>query len=145
MRNRRIGTPLKRAAIAPRYDVIVIGSGVGGLMAAKLLARETRKRVLVLERHYTAGGFTHTFHRPGFEWDVGVHYIGDVLDPRAEVRRLFDYLTDGAVQWESLGAVYDRLIFPDRIVDLRAGRDEFRASLLEHFPRCGAAIADISD
>jgi all-trans-retinol 13,14-reductase len=34
--------------------------------------------VLILERHYTAGGFTHTFTRPGYEWDVGLHYIGEV-------------------------------------------------------------------
>tara|TARA_R110002167_G_scaffold298459_1_gene502762 strand:- start:1351 stop:1485 length:135 start_codon:yes stop_codon:yes gene_type:complete len=33
---------------------------------------------LVLEQHYTAGGFTHVFKRKGYEWDVGIHYIGEV-------------------------------------------------------------------
>jgi choline dehydrogenase-like flavoprotein len=52
----------------------VIGSGVGGLTTAALLAIHGGKRVLVLERHYVAGGFSHSFHRPGYEWDVGLHY-----------------------------------------------------------------------
>jgi all-trans-retinol 13,14-reductase len=62
--------------VAERWDTIVIGSGVGGLTAAALLAKHGGKCVLVLERHYVVGGFTHAFHRPGYEWDVGVHYIG---------------------------------------------------------------------
>jgi all-trans-retinol 13,14-reductase len=58
-------------------DMIVIGSGMGGLATAALLARLHGRKILVLERHYRAGGFTHTFtRRGGFEWDVGVHYVG---------------------------------------------------------------------
>ena len=70
-----------QTTIDDAFDAIVIGSGIGGLTAASLLARHAGQRVLVLERHYTAGGFTHTFHRPGYEWDVGVHYIGQVNRP----------------------------------------------------------------
>ena len=44
----------------PQFDVIVIGSGIGGLVTAALLAK-AGKKVLVLEQHYVAGGFTHTF------------------------------------------------------------------------------------
>ncbi|MGB2165416.1 MAG: FAD-dependent oxidoreductase, partial [Flavobacteriaceae bacterium] len=49
-----------------KYDTIVIGSGIGGLTAAAFLSKEGQK-VLVLERHYTAGGFTHIFKRNGYE------------------------------------------------------------------------------
>lgn len=63
------GTPYKHAQLADQWDVIVIGSGMGGLTAAALLAEHGNRRVLVLERHYEAGGFTHTFHRPGYAWD----------------------------------------------------------------------------
>jgi all-trans-retinol 13,14-reductase len=75
----RIGTSYKQhPGLADQWDAIVIGSGIGGLTVAATMAKLAGKRVLVLERHYTAGGFTHTFRRPGYEWDVGVHYIGDV-------------------------------------------------------------------
>jgi phytoene dehydrogenase-like protein len=45
----------------PEYDAIVIGSGVGGLAFASIMAKLRKWRVLVLERHFKIGGFTHTF------------------------------------------------------------------------------------
>jgi|JI10StandDraft_1071094.scaffolds.fasta_scaffold00784_5 all-trans-retinol 13,14-reductase len=122
------------------WDAIVIGSGLGGLTTAALLARHAGQRVLVLERHYTAGGFTHTFHRPGYEWDVGVHYVGDVHRPGSLLRRAFDHLTDGALAWADLGEVYDTIVIGDDRYPLPAGRENFRAALHGYFPRAGAAI-----
>jgi all-trans-retinol 13,14-reductase len=54
------------------------------------LAKAAGQRVLVLEQHYTAGGFTHVFHRPGFEWDVGVHYVGQVHAAGSPAHALFE-------------------------------------------------------
>lgn len=51
-------------------DVIVIGSGIGGLTAGATLAK-AGKRVLVLEQHDQAGGCCHTYIEKGFEFDVG--------------------------------------------------------------------------
>jgi len=67
----------KRPHLSNKYDVIVIGSGIGSLTTATLLAK-SGKKVLILERYYTAGGFTHIFKRKNYEWDVGIHYIGEV-------------------------------------------------------------------
>jgi len=122
------------------WDAIVIGSGLGGLTAASLLARHAGKRVLVLERHYTAGGFTHTFHRPGYEWDVGVHYVGDVHRPHSLMRRAFDHLSDGELAWADMGDVYDTIVIGDDRYDLVAGRERFRERMHGYFPRHGAAI-----
>lgn len=82
------GTSYKQAQLKEDWNAIVIGAGMGGLTAAMLLARHGDKRVLVLERHYEAGGFTHTFRRSGFEWDVGLRYIGQAQDARAAAARL---------------------------------------------------------
>lgn len=57
------GTPLHAADLQSHYDAVVVGSGMGGLTAAVGLAKFGGKRVLVLEQHYTAGGFTHAFKR----------------------------------------------------------------------------------
>ncbi len=129
-----VGTPYKRHRDFEGYDAIVIGSGIGGLTVAALLTRFAGYRVLVLERHYTAGGFTHTFTRPGYEWDVGVHYIGGVLHPDQTLGRLFNVITGGRVKWASLGKVYDRVIMGDRVFDYVAGRENLRAALYRAFP-----------
>lgn len=129
--------PYKQAQLADAWDAIVIGSGIGGLTTAVLLALHAHKRVLVLERHYEVGGFTHTFRRPGYEWDVGLHYVGE-MQRDGRVRRAFDHVTGGQVHWQPMPEVYDRFLFPGRTVSLAAGR--FRESLLEAFPNEPVAI-----
>jgi all-trans-retinol 13,14-reductase len=129
-----LGTSYQQANLAPSYDAIVIGSGIGGLTAASLLARHMHKRVLVLERHYTAGGFTHVFYRPGFEWDVGLHYIGEVSDPKTPLRRIFDHLTDGELAWADIGDVYDTVVMGPTRFDYVRGRENLEAAFTCAFP-----------
>lgn len=136
----RLGTSYKQRPIEGTFDTIVIGSGIGGLTAAALLANEANERVLVLERHYTAGGFTHTFTRKGYEWDVGVHYVGEVLNPRSDVRGVFDAISDGKLQWADMGEVYDTIIFGEDRYELRAGADNFIEQMVRYFPEERQAI-----
>jgi all-trans-retinol 13,14-reductase len=128
------GIPYKQAKLAETWDAIVIGSGIGGLTAALLLGVHAGKRVLVLERHYEAGGFTHTFHRPGYEWDVGLHYVGQMQDERSTVRRAFDHITGESVQWQPMPEVYDRFIIEGRTFEYAAGLERFREGLRQSFP-----------
>lgn len=121
------------------WDAIVIGSGIGGLATAALLAKEAGKKVLVLERHYTAGGYTHVFHRPGYQWDVGVHYIGEVHNPASQVRALFDHVSDGQLQWQPMPDVYDRIIIGGNTFDFPTGRERLRAQLKRYFPKEASA------
>jgi len=58
-----------------RYDAIVVGSGIGGLTAAALLARSGRE-VLVVERHDRVGGYAHSFRRGRYAFDSSVHLVG---------------------------------------------------------------------
>ena len=137
----RIGTSYKQhRGLRDEWDAIVIGSGIGGLTAAASLAKLDGKRVLVLERHYTAGGFTHTFRRPGYEWDVGIHYIGEVAHPKAMGRRMFDFLTEGELEWADMGDVYDRIFLGDDAYDFVKGYENFRAQMHTYFPGEEAAI-----
>lgn len=61
--------------VPENLDVIVIGSGIGGLTAAATLAK-AGKKVLVLEQHDQAGGCCHTYIEKGFEFDVGEFTVG---------------------------------------------------------------------
>src|SRR5687768_4664646 len=102
----KVGISYKQHPIKENFDALVIGSGIGGLAAGVILAKHGKK-VAVLERHYTAGGFTHTFTRKNYEWDVGLHYIGEMDKPTRLLRQAFDYVTDGKLEWEDMGEVYD--------------------------------------
>lgn len=121
------------------WDAILIGSGIGSLCTAALLAKAGR-RVLVLERHYVAGGFCHTFKRKRYEWDVGVHYVGGVQAPRSIERRAFDYLTEGRLQWAPMGSPYDRAIIDGQTYDFVPGAEAQIARWIAYFPEEEKAI-----
>ena len=72
------GRPWSTRSPDHAWDYVVVGSGMGGMTTAAMLARLGR-RVLVLEQHYVPGGFTHTFRRKRWRWDVGVHAVGGIL------------------------------------------------------------------
>ncbi|MDA9090966.1 NAD(P)/FAD-dependent oxidoreductase [Porticoccaceae bacterium] len=128
----RIGTRYRAERIDGDYDAIVIGSGIGGLCSAALLS-QMGKKVIVLEQHYTAGGFTHAYERNGYEWDVGVHYIGD-MGRKSQGRGLFDFISGGKLKWAEMDPVYDRIILGDEKFDFVAGKENFKNSLKEQFP-----------
>ena len=122
------------------FDAIVIGSGMGALAFASLMARLRRWRVLVLERHFKIGGFTHTFSRPGgWTWDVGVHYVGEMGEGMTG-RRLFDFITDGGVDWSPLPDVYDVFMYPGLTLKVPKGRTNYERALEEAFPAEKQAI-----
>ena len=137
--SRQLAQSYKRHPVTEDYDAIVIGSGIGGLAAAAMMAKHGGRKVLVLERHYTPGGYTHAFHRPGYDWDVGVHYIGDVA-PGSTTRRVFDDISDGRIEWADMGEVYDRVIIDGDAYDLPKGRANLRDMLVSRFPAEEAAI-----
>jgi all-trans-retinol 13,14-reductase len=124
----------------PDYDAIVIGSGIGGLAFASFMAKLRKWRVLVLERHFKIGGFTHTFTRPGgWSWDVGLHYVGE-MGKGMMGRRLFDLITDGRVNWNSLPDVYDVFVYPNLQIRVSTGEPDFRSTLTGAFPNERANI-----
>ncbi len=140
----RVGRRYRANRLDGPYDAIVIGSGIGGLTAAACLSK-LGKKILVLEQHYTAGGFTHSYDRNGYEWDVGVHYIGDMGSKHTMARRLFDFVTDDKLEWASMDAAYDRLFIGDRQIDLIAGPKAFTDQLKNAFPGEEAAIDTYMD
>ena len=128
----------KKSPAGP-WDYIVIGSGMGGMTSAALLAK-LGHRVLVLEQHYVPGGFTHTFTRKGYRWDVGVHAVGEVTD-RNMTGRLLTRLTDGNLKWASLGKTYEQFYYPDDFrIDFPDTREQFRENLIAAFPDQAPAI-----
>ncbi len=124
----------KPAAGERAFDAIVIGSGIGALSFASIMAQLRQWRVLVLERHFKIGGFTHTFSRPGgWTWDVGVHYVGE-MGPGMSGRKLFDFITERRVDWSPLPDVYDVFVYPGLRIKVPKGRENFERALVDVFP-----------
>ncbi|HYA14646.1 MAG TPA: NAD(P)/FAD-dependent oxidoreductase [Syntrophales bacterium] len=116
-------------------DILIIGSGVGGLTAGIILSN-LNHRVTVVERNPLPGGLMRSYVRSGIECPVGVHYMGS-LEKGQPLRRLWDYLgITPSIPVERLGTcgVVDRYIFDDFTFDLPEGIDAFEDSLRQAFP-----------
>jgi all-trans-retinol 13,14-reductase len=117
------------------YDVIIIGSGIGGLTAGALLTK-LGYRVLILEQHRIPGGYCSSFRRKGFDFDTGVHYLGNVEGDQGYIGRILKYLgLDKEITFIELDHdCFDKLIFPDFTFSVPKGIDRYRERLDAAFP-----------
>jgi len=126
-----------------KIDVIIIGSGLGGLTVASLLSQRNYN-VLVLEQHDQAGGCLHTFEEKGYEFDVGLHYVGGQVGNRwSPVRKMFDAVTGGRVEWNKLDEPYDAAIFGEDRYEFRGDYNATREMLKEKFADCPSDVKAI--
>ena len=121
------------------FDAIIIGSGMSGLCCGTLLAQKGKK-VLLIEKHFKPGGYTHTFKRNEYEWDVGIHYIGDVHKKNNASRKLLDHISDGRLEWHKMDNNYDTIIFPDKRFNFVSPKEQFIENLINWFPKEDKAI-----
>jgi len=120
------------------YDVIIIGAGIGGLICANLLARESL-RVLLIEQHYMVGGYCSTFRRKGFTFDAASHFY-PLLGNTATI-------TGGLLQnlginsgWIKMDPV-DHFHFPDgSSFSVPADFDTYLKKLKAEFPEEASAL-----
>lgn len=116
-------------------DVIVIGSGIGGLTAASLLARYG-KRVLVCESHAIAGGAAHSFKRRGFEFDSGPSFycgLGNQRPSLNPLRQVLDVLGESlqVVPYDPMGHYH----FPEGTFPVYSNGDRYREEVARITPQ----------
>jgi phytoene dehydrogenase-like protein len=122
------------------YDAIVIGSGVGGLCTAAILAKFNKFRVLLLEQCFNPGGQTQTFSRSGkFQWDPCVQNIGEMYH-NGVGRQCFDYITNNSINWVKRSGAHESYFFPDFSFTVPGSLIEYKSKLIEMFPNESKAI-----
>jgi all-trans-retinol 13,14-reductase len=117
-----------------KYDVIIAGSGLGGLLCGYVLAKEGM-RVCILEKNHKAGGCLQTFSRKGVNFDTGVHYFGG-MDPGQTLYRYWDYFRlTRSLELERMDPEgFDIIGINGKDYPLAMGFDHFAERLLPYFP-----------
>ena len=116
------------------YDVIIIGSGLGGLVCANLLSKKGLK-VLILERQHQPGGCLQSYRQGNsMMYDTGLHYVGGLAEGQP-LHDIFKELGLLSLPWQRLDADgFDRIMIGDREYRFAEGFDHFVETLAQDFP-----------
>ena len=121
-------------------EIIVIGSGIGGLTAGALLARYGRQ-VIICESHTIAGGAAHSFSRQGFQFDSGPSFYCGLGDPKSlnPLRQVLAVLGEAApaIAYDPLGHYH----FPEGAFPVYSNGERYRQAVAEITPQGAKELA----
>ena len=118
--------------MSKKYDVIVIGAGIGGLVCSLYLAKAGLK-ILLIEKQNKPGGYCTSFKRGDFCFDVGVHYLGSCR-PGGEINKiLVDFSLEDKIKFNRIDPC-DRIVLPDITFDFWSDAKKTKECLMESFP-----------
>ena len=116
-----------------KYDVVIIGSGLGGLQCGYILSRQGMN-VCVLEKNAHPGGCLQSFRRGDQTFDTGFHYVGG-LDAGQPLHRLFDYFGLMDLPWVRMDENgFDEVVLHDQSYLFANGTERFAETLAKQFP-----------
>ncbi len=116
-----------------KYDVVIIGTGLGGLECGCILSQRGLS-VLLLEKHHQPGGCIQSYKRNGVNYDTGLHYIGGLQEGHC-LYNTFRELGITDLPWQRLdSAAYDKITIANDTFDFAEGFDEFYRVMCDRFP-----------
>lgn len=132
------------------YDIIVVGAGNGGLVAACKAAKEGKK-VLLVEKHNLPGGYATSFVRGRFEFEASLHELCGIgpLTGHGTAKQMFDDLgVSDRINWISLDECYRVMTTGDKEnydYTLPTGRENYIAKVEEYCPGGGKYAEKLFD
>jgi len=134
-----------------KYDVVIVGSGLGGLQCGYILSKHGMK-VCVLEKNSQPGGCVQSFRRGKYTFDTGFHYVGG-LDKGEPLNRLFNYFGLMDLPWLRMDEDgFDEVVIGGKSYMYANGYERFAETMSEQFPhqrenlkRYTAFLKDVSD
>ena len=126
---------------AEAYEAVVIGSGLGGLTAAALLAKHGRK-VCVIEQNHSLGGAASAFRKGALTIEPALHQTADPRDPDEPKHAILEELgLLDEIEWIPVSPFFSvRGGLVGETFDLPVGFDAAREALTERFPRSREGI-----
>ncbi|MDR0744195.1 MAG: FAD-dependent oxidoreductase, partial [Tannerella sp.] len=116
-----------------KYDVVIIGGGLGGLQCGYILSKHGLN-VCILEKESRPGGCMQTFRRGKYTFDTGFHYVGG-LDEGQPLHRLFDYFGLMNLPWYRMDEHgFDEVIIDNKSYLFANGYEHFTETLSRQFP-----------
>ena len=112
------------------YDVIVIGSGVGGLICGALLSKRGY-RVLILEKNHQVGGYCQSFKRKGYTFNAGVVDVSGLWE-KGPLNYLLKQLNLKKEDFFSKNKT--KILFKGREIEIPDSLDELIDTLSQMFP-----------
>jgi len=104
-----------------KCDVVIIGSGIGGLICGSYLAKAGLK-IIVIEQHDKVGGYCTSFKRNGYRFDVGVHYLGGIK--KGSLSKIFKELDiKDTIKFKQFNPT-DKLVMPNNTIYIKNNIDE---------------------
>ncbi|OQX81524.1 MAG: hypothetical protein B6D56_02310 [Candidatus Omnitrophica bacterium 4484_70.1] len=120
--------------MSEKYDVVIIGAGIGGLVCGCYLAKAGLK-VLIVEKNDKPGGYCTSFERDGFKFDVGPHYFGSLREDEGILFRILKELDLlDRIKFVTSDPT-DRIITPDKTIFIRKNKEDTKKELMSHFPQ----------
>ena len=114
-----------------QYDVVIIGTGIGGLVCGCYLVKSGLK-VLIIEQHNKPGGYCTSFERGGFKFDVGAHYL--VGAKRGSLGKIFKELEgENEIKFNQFNPT-DKIIMPENTVYIKTNIDDTVIGFQKVFP-----------
>ena len=122
-------------------NIVIIGSGIGGLSAGILLSL-LNFQVTIVEKNPLPGGLMRSYRRAGIDCPVGVHYVGALGEdePLGKMFHVMGIPVDKLFARMGQEGIIDRYIFDKFTFDLPTSIDFYEKNLHNSFPQDAAAL-----
>ena len=126
----------------PDYDIVIIGSGLGGLICGNILSKEGLS-VCIIEKNHQLGGCLQTFTRNNVIFDTGMHYIGSLGEGQI-TNKFFKYfgILDKLKLREMDENAFEIIDYQGHEYRFAMGYERFAESLIQQFPEEKEAITN---